>query len=440
MNLNCSRSTPRSAIHSAARFRLAPCRLHLGALSVSTSFHFQTPSDTQTVVVLPGGPFQSALIRKFRERGYRVICADRSPDCPGHALANHFIPAGLDEPERLLAAIRPLQPSAIVTDQTDSGVKTVAWLCEQLGLPGIGMECAELFTNKLRMREFCRLHGFCSPDFRVCPDLPAAQDAAQELGFPVVIKPLSNQSSKGVHCVNDVQELRIRHAETLRHTRDGRCLVEQFLSGTEFTVEGFRGATGHTTLAISEKRHYPDCPMVASSLEYLPNHTRFDYQQLQRVNDAWVNASELQFGITHAEYIFSRGDFYLIEIAARGGGTRIASDIVPWVSGVDPQLLLLEAALGGDPDPKRYALANRCALLEFFDFASGQVQQISGLEAARSFPGVLELSLAVNVGEFVVPVQDDTTRPGFFILTTDTSNQLHSLREQVIATVKVECE
>ena len=61
------------------------------------------------------------------------------------------------------------------------------------------------------------------------------------------------------------------------------------------------------------------------------SHTnkKYDYEKLARLNSDMVETMGLPFGITHAEYKYYNGEFYLIEIAARGGGTRISSDIVP---------------------------------------------------------------------------------------------------------------
>ena len=63
--------------------------------------------------------------------------------------------------------------------------------------------------------------------------------------------------------------------------------------------------------------------------------------------------------ITHSEYKFEDGDYYLIEMAARGGGSRIASDIVPFMSGVDNYQLLINAALGPDSICGRSAYIRR---------------------------------------------------------------------------------
>lgn len=394
----------------------------------------------RSVLIIPGSQYQVPLITKAHSRGYRVVCADRDPSCPGSRVADEFHAIGLDERDELLKLARTVKPVGIVTDQTDAAVVVVAWLSEQLGLRGISEPCARLFTEKHRMREFGQTHGFPTPAFFLSKDLSSAQVAAAAIGFPVVIKPVSNQASKGVHRVDTPESLAECFADAVLYSAAGGVLVEQFVDGTEFTVEGFMGEGGHRTLGISEKSHYPEHPMVACSLRYTPGNSRFDYGELQRVHDDWINQSCLPFGMTHAEYKFSQGRYYLIEVATRGGGTRIASDIVPWVSGVDYQELMLDAVLEGSAQGVRGVLEHRCALLEFFQFPVGRVRAIRGVNEAKSLPGVLDVVLSRGVGDFLPALTDDTVRPGYFILQTNTEAELRHLRERVLDLVQVEME
>ncbi len=50
---------------------------------------------------------------------------------------------------------------------------------------------------------------------------------------------------------------------------------------------------------------------------------------------------ELPYGVTHAEYkVTSTGEIYLIEVAARGGGS-ISSKIIPYLTGFEPNRALV---------------------------------------------------------------------------------------------------
>src|SRR6185436_3439342 len=210
----------------------------------------------------------------------------------------------------------------------------------------IGSDRAEMFTNKHRMRQFLRQSGFATPDFQLCQSVDAAAQFALQIGYPAVLKPPANQSSRGVFKVNSEIELRRCYPHALRFAPMGEVLIEKFLPGTELTVEGFKTHGRHHSLAVSRKEHYAHNPMVASALFYSPAAEDLDYESLRLQHDALVEQMGLPFGITHAEYIFSEGCFFLVEVAARGGGTKISSDIVPAISGVRTNEMLIRMSLG----------------------------------------------------------------------------------------------
>ncbi len=71
----------------------------------------------------------------------------------------------------------------------------------------------------------------------------------------MIIKPLDSQSSRGIFTIESEQELRDRFAETEAFTNSGDyVLVERYIEGTEFTVDGIVIDGTHHTLAIYTER------------------------------------------------------------------------------------------------------------------------------------------------------------------------------------------
>jgi biotin carboxylase len=302
------------------------------------------------LMVVAGGPWQVPLIRKAKALGLFVINSNLFPDSPGFRYADVGLVADVFDREKNLAIARQYQPDGIVTDQTDISVPTVAYLCEELGLPGIGLTTAELFTNKYQMRQFLRMRGYPTPEYGLCQSVGDAAGLAAKFGYPIVLKPPANQGSRGVFVVSNDSELQSRYAESLRSSRDGQVLAEQFLPGPELTVEGFKTTSRHYSLAVSRKKRFAHNPMLASEVIYSPAAADMDFEALRLQHNAMVEEMGLGFGITHAEYIFSAGRFVLVEVAARGGGNNISSVIVPAVSGIEVNELLIRMSLGETVD------------------------------------------------------------------------------------------
>lgn len=392
--------------------------------------------------MIGGGEWQTALVRKVKEMGYEVVNSNLYPDSPGFAWADYSEVSDVLDMEKNLAIAKKYGVSAVLTDESDIAVPTVAYVAGKLHLPTIGSELAALYTNKFRMREFCRKHGLNTPEYRLCKTAEEAADFTARIGT-AILKPLDAQSSRGVFIVGSPEEAKEHFAESLSHSRSAKAVIaECFIQGTEFTVDGMVVNGKHRCLAISEKKHYAYNESIASELFFSHSNPVYDYEKLKACNDRFVNLSGLPFGFTHAEYKYENGEFYLIEIAARGGGTRISSHIVPLMTGIDNYRCLVETALGHKteaPGEIPEAYQNRCTVLKFFDVPvnGGIVTRIEGEEEIRNHPGVVELHLEFQVGDRLFRAADDRSRVGFYIAVGESRGELRRTMEWVENTLKI---
>ena len=68
--------------------------------------------------------------------------------------------------EKNLSIAEKYDICAVMSDQSDIAIPTVAYIADKLGLPGIGIEKAKLFSNKVLMREFLKSHNLIYPKFK----------------------------------------------------------------------------------------------------------------------------------------------------------------------------------------------------------------------------------------------------------------------------------
>ena len=150
-----------------------------------------------------------------------------------------------------------------------------------------------------------------------------------------------------------------------------------------------------------------------------------------------VEKMGLPFGLTHAEYKYMDGKFYLIEIAARGGGTKISSDIVPIMSGVNSNEIYINALLGKREKFSINYEKDKYAILGFFDFAPGKVTAIEGMEEVKKMQGVHEVGLNFKVGDTIGKAEDDRSRVGYYILYADSYQKLRRLESEMKGTLQI---
>ena len=217
-------------------------------------------------------------------------------------------------------------------------------------------------------------------------------------------------------------------------------LLEQYIEGREFTVDGIKTAEDYYVTAISKKSHYDYNPSIAKELLFSNFDEEYDYDALRDLNKRMVCGMKLPFGLTHAEYKYMNGEFYLIEIAARGGGTRISSDIVPIMSGVNSNEIYINSLLGHEQKISIEYTNDRFAILGFFDFEEGKIKNISGLSEALELQGVVDIGLDIKAGDVIKNAEDDRSRVGYYILKADTYQNLRNLENEMKSLIRIDYE
>ncbi len=396
------------------------------------------------IMVVAGGTWQVPLIKKIKEMNYQVVNSNLYEDSIGFKYADETFVADVKNIKANIECANKFQVDAVVTDQTDIAVPTVAAVAEAIGSRTIGVDKAQLFTNKFKMREYCQESGFNAIQYRLCEEVEDALEFYETLGKTIIIKPLDAQSSRGVYVIHSKEELVEKFEQSKMFSSDGKYVIaERYIQGTEFTIDGVMVGGKHYTTAISEKAHYDYNPTIAKSLLFTYDNDRFDYQQLRKQHDELIDSTGLSFGLTHAEYKFENGEFYLIEMAARGGGTKISSDISPYVSGVDSYEILINDVLENKVEEVNYEKIaqnkEKCAILEFLDIESNgkAITSIMGQEEIRNIPEVIEFQLEFKAGDIIQKAEDDRSRVGFYIICAESRDRLEEVRVAIKETLQI---
>lgn len=393
-------------------------------------------------LVIPGAIWQVPLMKRIKSMGGEVVCVNPYDDSPGFAVADSYIQSDIFDVEKYLPIAKKMQFDAVISDECDIVMPTLAHVAEELNVPSQTTKIAPLFSNKYLMREFLKANNLPYPEFFICRTLEEALLFFRNLRKTMIIKPLDSSSSHGVFTIHNEQDLADKFLEALRFSHSDHAVIcERYIVGTEFTVDGIKTEHGHVCLAVSEKKHYSYNENVAYELFFSHENPKYDYNRLREINDQYVNLSGLPFGLTHAEYKYENGEFYLIEIGARGGGNLISAEIVPCMSGYDNYEALVKMALGEavekipSVDP---ALKNRCAVLEFFDAPGegGVVTKIEGEDFLKNNKNILSYKLNFQVGDKILPAICDTARIGFYIAYADSREELVDLMNEINEKVK----
>jgi hypothetical protein len=305
-----------------------------------------------------------------------------------------------------------------------------ARVLEGLGLPGHPPDAAAVARNKLATRERLRESGLLVPAYQPV-SLWADARPVVNLDFPVVVKPLALSGSRGVMRADDAAGLvaafyRLRsllHAPDIRAERgtdaDPRALVEEFIEGREFAVEGLMSGGRLQTLAIFDKPDPLDGPFFEETIYVTPS-TAPEATRLAIVqNVAWAaRAIGLHHGPIHAECRVNARGVWVLEVAARPIGGLCARALrfrdVRHPSGT---LVSLEELL------LRHALGERCNDFVREPAASGVMmipiprrgilRRVDGIEAAREVGGIVDVRITAKIDQLLVPLPEGASYLGF---------------------------
>ena len=393
------------------------------------------------VLFICGGKWQLPWLSYVKNKGHKIALVDPFTTSSCVPYADIHLQLDARNVQGIISEVESmgLTIEFVTSDQTDVSTTTVALLSAHFGTFGNSIESVKRFSNKAINREFVSAVGR-----KQLPDFCKVSSAEELLAFiqnsqsAVMLKPADAQSSRGVNKLakeSTLTDCELALQQAFQHTVLDYVLAESFVHGFEITVEGLMTPVGHHTLAISSKKHFRTG--IASELRYPANLNSQLEKELIAFHNGLIQNTGLDFGITHAEYIIDKNEFFLIEMACRGGGSLIPSDIVPWVSGVNVYDALYKMQKGEKPVIQKKQNEGS-ALLYFFEFPAGEVLEIKGVDSAKNLPGVHCLELEFTVGSVLKPAGDDRGRQGYCILFAESEQELNDRLQSVLRTIHVE--
>jgi biotin carboxylase len=260
--------------------------------------------------------------------------------------ADHMIEAARQVAQR--------QPVAGILGWDEARVLQVAKVARVLGLPGGDPDMVMRCRDKHLTRQALAAAGVPQPTSVLVTSMAEALAAAEQIGYPVVLKPRALAASLGVVRVDDPDQLRAQYGFAHDTTVPGAwrydvvVLVEECLIGPEISVDSavYHGQVYPMFVARKEIGYPPYFEEVGHVVD-AADPLLADPQILRLVQDTHT-ALGFTDGMTHTEVKLTDGGSRIIEVNARLGG-----DLIPYLglraSGMDPGLAAADVACGQQP-------------------------------------------------------------------------------------------
>jgi biotin carboxylase len=376
-------------------------------------------SSPRILVVACGFP-QLGLLRFCRANGLFVVGVDANPAAVGVRECDAFAQVSTRDTEGIVRAAREHDVAGLTTCGAEHALHSTATAAERLSLPFYAdPDTVRACQRKDLMRDRYRAGGAPSPAHRVVLDRQEAEEFAATQGFPLVVKPAGGWGQRGVRVIMEACEFPAAVMQALDVSGDvdgpGRCVLERFVEGREYSVNAYTHAGKTEVLCVTERiiTSYPDPPGITFA-EAFPSE--LDADEHVAVVDAAIrglHALGVQRGPTYTQVRSGPGGAHLVETALRLGG-GLDPDVTYLATGISLYRRIVGVALGRDDweTAGREAEAHGGAVGRFIVAEPGRVEAVDGLTEARELPGIVGAEVYVQPGDTVHPLTDGSKRAG----------------------------
>jgi biotin carboxylase len=330
-------------------------------------------------------------------------------------MALHF-----DRPEQaadtLSREINATPDAVLAVD--DSGVELAALLSERLGLPANSARAVRRVRDKLAFRRLLQEREFLCPQFHHLPSDEDPRQRVPELKFPVVVKARRLSGSRGVMRADDsaalvraVNWVRAIQSRADRDAQELGLIIEDFIPGREYALEGSLQRGELTTLALFDKPDPLDGPYFEETLYITPSRLPQALQERihQEVARA-CRAAELMTGPVHAEVRVNDQGIWILEVAARSIGGLCGRVLIHFL-GMSLEELILRQVVA---EPLPIAGEGGAAGVMMIPIPRrGIYRGLEGLAAAQAVRGVTGVAITVEPGQIIAPLPDGASYLGF---------------------------
>lgn len=311
----------------------------------------------------------------------------------------------------------PTAPDAVLALE-DSGLELAALLRERWGLPGNPLAAVRPLRDKLAFRRLQQAGGLRCPGFH---HLPGDADPAvllPRLEPPVVVKARRLSTSRGIIRADDpaaflaaVSRVRRIQREAERDAEALGLVVEAFIPGMEYALEGMLQQGRLRTLALFDKPDPLDGPYFEETLYVTPSRLAPEVQaQIRQAVERACALAGLAEGPVHAEMRVNGEGVWLLEVAARSIGGLCARTL-RHALGMSLEELILRQALGmALPQAEGRGAAG---VMMIPIPRHGIYRGVRNLEAALAQPGVSDIRITAEPGQIVAPPPEGASYLGF---------------------------
>ncbi|MDC7219205.1 MAG: carbamoyl-phosphate synthase large subunit [Spirochaetales bacterium] len=317
--------------------------------STSTAYMYSTyeeecealPTNNKKIMVLGGGPNRIGQGIEFdyccvhaafamREDGYETIMVNCNPETVSTDYDTsdrlYFEPLTLED---VLEVVEVEQPTGVIVQYGGQTPLKLAQALEAAGTSIIGTspDSIDLAEDRERFQQLVEKLALKQPPNRTATDPEEAVTLAQEVGYPLVVRPSYVLGGRAMEIVHDEDDLRRYMRDAVRVSNDSPVLLDRFLNDAiEVDIDAICDGTDVVIGGIMEHIEEAGVHSGDSACSLPPYTLSTEIQDRMREQIRRMALELKVVGLMNTQFAIKDNEIYLLEVNPR------ASRTVPFVS------------------------------------------------------------------------------------------------------------
>ena len=310
---------------------------------------------------------------------------------------------------------------------------TAAYISEKLNLPGPPSSAIKNSMNKFLQKEILKDKKVPISDYKKVKSEKEAEDAAEKIVLPVIVKPVLSSGSEGVKLCKTLSEVSLHAKDLLKIKNNSRnqknpsyIIVEEYLKGEEYSVETI-SKDKINIIGITKKYLSPEPFFIEMGHDYPANIKDVTREEIINITKKSLKALNLNWGPTHTELRLTKDGPKIIEINPRLAGGMIPK-LVELSQGVDLIRETLNIVCGKELKISKKKNISYTSIRFIIPKKDGKIKKIHGLEEAKKIKYVKDVFIYEKIKTFHRLNRDFTDRIGHVI---SNSNDIKTTQKSV---------
>lgn len=293
--------------------------------------------DKVKLAIIGASTGQLPIVKKAKERDIHTICFAWEEGAVCKEYCDEFYPLSIFETDKIIEICRKLDVNGICTSASETTIRISSIVAKALNLNCTDPSIIEDIQNKEKVRLLTNnIDGLASAKVWHPCDI-------EDIVFPCVVKPVSGSAKKGVSYCASYKDFDNAIQYAYESSRD--IIIEEYISGSEYSVEVLSFHGKHQVVQITEK--------VSSGF---PHFVELEHHQPAEISDILrdaicdvipriLDAIGFTNGASHIEIKVNEKGIYLIEVNPRAGGDRISDTLIALSTDCDYISSIIDIAL-----------------------------------------------------------------------------------------------